>query len=1117
MNRDFLPEDRLAREQAADPRFNVALEASAGTGKTSVLVDRYVRLIEEGASPRHILAITFTRKATGEMKSRIIEELRRRGKLWSVVRERLFDIHIATIDAFCLGLLKEFPLEAGLDPDFELLDEVDTQRLTEIAVEESLAEAAPPEGPDMGFLTSVFGEPALRRSLRDLLRSRLVKEETLRRFVERHVPRELDLVSSLQRMVEGLSEVLEGREGVEELLSSGPNPSPRSRALGFAFRRAIDPERATPLDVEQVVSYFLTQEERRPRKKLANFLNARDFADRATYQSHRDQVLTLAPAVSEVYARWFGDRDLYGVRELWRLFRVASRRFQSLKQSRRGLDFTDVLLRAVKLLERREEFSQSRFRLESRYHHLLIDEFQDTNDVQWRLLRALIDSWGEGSGLVQEAILAEQSSGRGSGLLQEPSIFIVGDRKQSIYGWRDARVEVMEKAARQVLRLRPRGGRRLTIRQSFRAQGTLLDFLNDVFSGVPQIGQGLEWSFRYGEADHFPVVEKEEGAQPIGLIVEPELPRAASAVADEIVRLLEEENCRPKDVAILFRSRTHYRVYEEALTERGVPAYVYRGLGFFDSAEVKDIQALVRFLSEPGSELRAAELLRSRFIALSDSGLARIAAGRRPRGNEGPFARLLRGGSPATDLPPTLSEEDRATALRAATTVPNWLRRVDRLPPADLILQILEQTDYPAWLRGRKGQQGWENLKKILEMIRRTQNRGYLTLARLAEYLDSASTGEESLAVLEAVDAVNLMTIHAAKGLEFDTVFVVNMDQKTRTDTSLPRIKEKPNGDAEVHALGRPEAEGPARTVEEEKRLLYVALTRARKGLILCATDLADGETQTTFLHLLPEDLGALFHEALGSDKEELSWTPKLQTHRLRLIRPAPKPRRHRSTREEPTYRDALAPLEDARPARVTVSELVREQAGETPAPWDLEPVDVGVGKLVHRMFEFDVDDDASLIDVAVALSTELFDRAPGERERTARSAAKLYHALRTSTPLRELLTKGQVFREVPFSFRRPHQNTQSVRIVRGTIDSLVVFEDRVVVVDYKTGTPGTAGTASTGSHAHRRQVELYLEAARELFPDRPVEGLVFYASGSPLRVASEPSDGEPGAQLELF
>ena len=1108
MNRDFLPEDRLAREQAADPRFNVALEASAGTGKTSVLVDRYVRLIEEGASPRHILAITFTRKATGEMKSRIIEELGRRGKLWSVVRERLFDIHIATIDAFCLGLLKEFPLEAGLNPDIELLDEVDTQRLTEIAVEESLAEPARPEDPDMGFLTSVFGEPALRRSLRDLLRSRLVKEETLRRFVGRHIPRELDLESSLRRMVAGLSDVLGGREGVEQLLSSGPDQSPRSRALGFAFRRAIDPERATPLDVEQVVSYFLTQDERLPRKKLAKVFSARDFPDRATYQSHRDHVLALAPAVSEAHARWFGDRDLYGVRELWRLFRVASRRFQTLKESRRGLDFTDVLLRAVKLLEQREEFSQSRFRLESRYHHLLIDEFQDTNDVQWRLLRALIDSWGEGSGLVQDAILAEQSAGRGSGVLQEPSIFIVGDRKQSIYGWRDARVEVMEKAARQVLRLRPRGGRRLTIRQSFRAQGTLLDFLNDVFSGVPQIGPGLEWSFRYGETDHFPVLEKEEGAQPIGLVVEPDLPRAASAVADQVVRLLEEENCRPKNIAILFRSRTHYRVYEEALSERGVPAYVYRGLGFFDSPEVKDIQALVRFLSEPGSELRAAELLRSRFVALSDNGLARIAAGRGRRRGEGPLARLLRGGSRSTDFPPNMSDEDRAAALRAATTVPNWLRQVDRLPPADLILQILEETDYPAWLTGRKGQQGWENLKKVLEMVRRAQNRGYLTLARLAEHLDTASTGEESLAVLEAVDAVNLMTIHAAKGLEFDTVFVVNMEQKTRTDTSLPRIKEKPNGEAEVHALGKPEAEGPARTVEEEKRLLYVALTRARKGLFLCASDLAGGDTQTTFLHLLPEELRAVFHEALESDKRELSWTPKLQTHRLRRIRPAREPRRHRSTREEPIYRDALAPLEDARPERVTVGELVRAQVGETTAPWDLEPKDVAVGKLVHRMFEFDVADDASLTDVALALSAELFDRDPAEQERTAQAAAKLYHTLRASSPLRELLTQGKVFREVPFSFRRPQQDAQNGQVVRGTIDSLVILEDRIVVVDYKTG---------SRNDRHRLQVELYVEAARELFPGHPVEGLVFYASGSPLRVAPEEGDGKPGAQLELF
>ena len=135
--------DRRARELASDPTLNVALEASAGTGKTRVLVDRYIHLIEGGASPRHVLAITFTRKAAGEMRSRIIEELKKRPKLWKDIRTRLFEIHITTIDAFCLGLLREFPLEAGLDPDIALIDEVDNQRLLEESIDQGHGGAAP--------------------------------------------------------------------------------------------------------------------------------------------------------------------------------------------------------------------------------------------------------------------------------------------------------------------------------------------------------------------------------------------------------------------------------------------------------------------------------------------------------------------------------------------------------------------------------------------------------------------------------------------------------------------------------------------------------------------------------------------------------------------------------------------------------------------------------------------------------------------------------------------------------------------------------------------------------------------------------------------------------------
>ncbi|HEY7696794.1 MAG TPA: 3'-5' exonuclease, partial [Vicinamibacteria bacterium] len=508
----------------------------------------------------------------------------------------------------------------------------------------------------------------------------------------------------------------------------------------------------------------------------------------------------------------------------------------------------------------------------------------------WRLIRALVESWGEGSGLVQEAISTEQSQGIGKGRIQEPSLFLVGDRKQSIYGWRDARVEVMERASRHLLSIRVGGGRKLTLRHSFRASSELLSFLNDLFSDVPKARGDLEWSFQYRESDHFPTTSSSRSrpAEPsVALAPGADLASVSSAVADEIVRLLEEEHLRPKDVAILFRSRSSYRAYEEALVARGVPAYVYRGLGFFDSPEVMDIQALVRFLAEPASSLRAAELARSRFVAVSDSALMRMTVASRRRSPESALARWLQRGSVDIDLP--LSEADRIAVERARGLFPRLLPHVDRIPAFELLERVLSETDYARWFVGER--QAWENLKKVMEMVRKAENRGYLTMSRLADFLSSAATDDESRAILEAVDAVNLMTIHAAKGLEFDSVFLVNMHQRRREDTSLPRIRELADGGIEVTALGAAEsgleelANEANRVEEEEKRLLYVALTRARRRLTLSAVSPPSGDPERSLLGLLPRSFGDRFREALdpASDVPEIEW----RGHALRILRPA--------------------------------------------------------------------------------------------------------------------------------------------------------------------------------------------------------------------------------------
>ncbi len=929
--------DAGARAQASDPALNVALEASAGTGKTRVLVDRYLRLLEEGSGPRHILAITFTRKAAGEMKTRIIEELRKRPALWSEMRTRLFEMHVTTIDAFCLGLLREFPLEAGLDPDVALLDEVTSDRLRQEAVDETLSRRS--RGVDIRFLVSRFGEGVLRRGMREFLVGRLTRQEVLRRYVEHVVPASASLKTSLRRFSESLSSVFRGRDGAALFLESGPDEgsAPGFRAVRFALSRAVDADVATPADVEEIRAYFLTSENE-PRRRLSSLAPRESFPAPSGYERHREAVMALAPAVARFYRQWIREKDFYAVRQIYALYGQAAARFQELKRARAGLDFTDVLLEAVNLLEKRGEFSQSRFRLESRYHHLLIDEFQDTNEYQWRLIRALVDSWGEGSGLVQEAILAEQSKGPGGGRIREPSLFLVGDRKQSIYGWRDARVEVMEKASRHILRIRSGGGRRLTLRHSFRASAEILSFLNDLFSEVPRARGDLEWSFQYRESDHFPTspIPATSSEPSISLAVGRSLGDVSGTVADEIVRLLEEEGLRPKDIAILFRSRSSYRAYEEALHARGVPAYVYRGLGFFDSPEVLDIQALVRFLAEPASRLRAAELARSRFVAVSDSALARMTWSSAPsqrRSPESPLVRWLRRGASDIDLP--LAKEDRDAVARAARLIPSFLPLTDRIPAFELLERILQESDYARWFV--LDRQAWENLKKVMEMVRRAENRGYLTMSRLADFLASAATDDESRAVLEAVDAVNLMTIHAAKGLEFDSVFLVNLHQRRREDTSLPLIRELADGAVEVVALGAFEGgpvtepnrpNWPNRVEEEEKRLLYVALTRARRRLGLSAVAGGSFEPERSLLGLLPESLLHRFREALdaGSGVDSAEW----RGHALRILWPVSGRQFHRSP---PERRDRLRlePLSvDAYEARV------REDHGE---PRDPVPV----------------------------------------------------------------------------------------------------------------------------------------------------------------------------------
>ncbi len=729
-----------------------------------------------------------------------------------------------------------------------------------------------------------------------------------------------------------------------------------------------------------------------------------------------------------------------------------------------------------------DEFSQSRFRLESRYHHVLVDEFQDTSRAQWELVSLLIQSWGEGLGLPTE-----------------PSIFIVGDRKQSIYRFRDAEVAVLQEAGKYIEGLRPGANPRRSITRSFRAVPELLSFVNDLFAEIAQPGSRPD-DFTYGETDRFPIEAVADRRGPVlGLVVEDDAEQCAAAVAAEIARIMREESvrdrqtgvarpARPGDIAILFRSRTSHREFQQALERRGIPAYVYKGLGFFDADEIKDVSALIRYLADPTSDLRAAALLRSRFVRLSDAALSRV----------GPNLAAAITGPGIPGRFDALDVEDRRVLEHLRSHVADWLSRVDRMPPADLIEHLLSTTAYAFELRGPRRQQAWENLKKMRGLIRRIQNRGYATLTRIADHIDSLTPGDESNAVIEALDAVNLMTVHASKGLEFPVVFVVNLARGASGPPDPIRVfAEGEDGFPSVSVgpfVSETDEAERDREKHETRRLLYVALTRARDRLYLSSAlkDRALVPGRGSLAEVLPDSVRNLFNHAATTFDEcaLVGWTGNSgHSYDWRICRP-------------PATGDVVAQPVSQAPARgadrfgpVPDDPVVRRSVTEWLDAFEVpgfrstgHPRDVTAGILVHRLFQSKAAVESLDKDDGLASARSLL--TPDERASIAdvdavvAESVTAFLRLRRRADVAALLTGERILHEVPFSMairRNGHPE-----VLRGVIDCLVQKSDgSILVIEFKTGRPRPS---------HQRQLDLYVDAAAAIYSGARVEGRLVYA-----------------------
>ncbi len=861
----FTPSDHAARRAAADPRRHAVLAASAGTGKTTVLTERYVNLIRAGVPPRNVLALTFTRKAAAEMKDRIVARLAQpeMREEWTR-RPDLGEVQVSTLDAFNLGLIREFPLDAGVAPGAEVLDEREMPVVQAEAIGRVLTGAT-------GFDRKLLAElPLLGKSLARLdgvaagyLQNRLTWRRTFEsRAAAGGAPRPRPALRDGFRGVEAdARRILAGYDG--------KLPTPVRLALKLSEQAGS----RDALDREALLEWIPLGLKTAP-KHLKGPL-------RPVMAEYRK----LRPLLREFNVEWLDSLNERTFDPVWRLLQAVEAEYQRLKEDRGVMDFDDLTVAATNLLGATGEFAESRFRLESRYHHLLLDEFQDTSDPQWELLRAIAEPWTSGEGLAAEEV-RRVTGGR----LGAPTLFVVGDHKQSIYRFRSARVEILNRTENWIReRMRPKTHPRLALRWNFRSTGPLRSFVNDTAAAIAQADREADrdWSFRYDDDDRFPeeAGPMDEGPAeeiPLSVAVAQDHDEAARRVAARIAALAARGV--PLDrIAILARAASRLGLYRDAVERLGVPTYLVKGAGFFDSSEVLDLTGLCRFLARPSSDLRAVELLRSRFFAIPAGALAELRA--RDHGAATPFADLLNG----------RIEADGPLA-EAGRVAPAWIKLSRQLPPSLALRRILEETGYLDRVRATggafEGRQQEANVEKALHHVQRVERSGFATFADAARHLESAGGDghDATQAPLRAAGAVQVLTIHAAKGLEYDHVLAVDLNARIGGWGSGLRVQESDEGDWSIALIGDSshwQVQDAGRSAAEERRCLYVAMTRARRSLTLSGVTgfKKDGAPTAAggLAKLLPGDLWGAAAMTAKKPQPEIHW----KRHKLKVLPPS--------------------------------------------------------------------------------------------------------------------------------------------------------------------------------------------------------------------------------------
>lgn len=1059
-----------AQDQAAEPaEQNVLVSAGAGTGKTSVLVERYLRIIVKGlAAPNEILAITFMEKAANEMKKRVVDGLRSLGL--DQARREIENAYIGTIHAFCARILREHPLEAGIDPQFRVLKEDEADLLKETVLDQLIEDRFIAD-PAVRELLGVYGERGIRDGIESVYDKMRMYGLTLGRlFSEEAAARGDELKEDLLKVLRDLHIFSSKREKAEA-------------AIEF-------------LNVPHSCDWLWVQEMKQVQK---------------TFDARGKEGREETKQVKERFGKFIGYHiEKLGAahkRSFLDLLREFDLGYRSAKHEHAGFDFTDLQLKAIELLgsgEATSEAIRERYRLQFKF--IMVDEFQDTDPVQVRLLDLL---------------------------KCENNLFLVGDFKQSIYGFRGSEPVFFREKEKEFT-----GGGKgigLSLHENFRSRKELLDFINPFFEtlweGTEPAYEALLPKAEFQTKIELPVdlilIEKEKSET-----LKMARPEEARNVAERIRELVEKEGYHYRDFAILFRASETMSFYEQELRELQIPYYVLGGIGFYNRPEIRDLTNFLLTLENPMRDIPFAALMRSPMFLVSDDVLFWLC--RHAMKEENPksiFTQIAH-----LEEIAEISDENKSRLTRFKTIFENLLRSKGNGTVAEMLEKILIETGYDLYVLGSpQGKRRFANIRKLIDLAREIEARDGIHFGDFVRYVKGLEAEEvrESEAQVEAEDddAVKLLTIHKAKGLEFRCVVLPDLgrgkapaERGFLLDLKLGlgmKVYNPEEDDFEKTLTYNLIVEArDCRQSEESKRLLYVAMTRAKERLMFAGITAIDREAKENSENWLDWVKSVIENKGLEV-RRSVSDIHRRHGHKRKRALVEKKNFRARiehfnSFSLKDPSEETQALVERFRPhkgvffdridlpvsayllfAKETGRESYRRvyELGAADRPFEVKDEEVllaeieevsspaDIGTLVHKVFERLVRKktrDLKYVRETVHFYTE-------DSPALAADVLKMAETFVQSGFFEELLRAKRIFSELPFSLRLKRG------IVHGVLDLLFQNEaGEWLIVDYKTSNIGKSEIETTGER-YREQMELYALASVKILNQMPEKAVLYF------------------------